>query len=218
MHSNTTSPQAQNHILRRTDFDTQLTQQVMERVLKQTIALVADLERKTPWRDQLGPDDRLHTAIVKTLDGTRKWDPDRVNLGGHLFGVVSSDITSELKHSERYRHLSWEDDEHQDLDALREEAEVTLARDAEPANNVGPPVELRPAWALALYALKQAANDEREVLAIIEAYRFGAFTKREVMGLAKLKSRAYDRAYARLIDLADTIDEGQRDFILRAIA
>jgi len=218
MKSNTTSPQAPNYILRRTDFDTQLTQQVMERVIKQTIALIAQVERKTPWRDQLGPDDRLQTAIVKTLDGTRKWDPDRVNLGGHLFGVVSSDITSELKHSKRFRHLSL-DDSGQNVDGLLEETEDALARSTDPAITVtGEPVEPRTAWALALHQLKLAARDDREVLAIIEAYRFGALTKRQVMGLAKLKSRAYDAAYARLVELAANIDDKYQDFIRRAIA
>jgi hypothetical protein len=92
MFAKTTSAQTKPNMLRRTDFDKQLTQDVMERVVKQTLQLVAHIERRTPWRDQLGADDRLHTAILKTLDGSRVWDPDRVNLGGHLFGIVHSDI------------------------------------------------------------------------------------------------------------------------------
>jgi hypothetical protein len=47
---------------RRTDFDKQLTQSVMERVVNQTDQLIAEMERRTPWRDQVGADDRLHTA------------------------------------------------------------------------------------------------------------------------------------------------------------
>ena len=78
MESKSDSPQPSTDILRRTEFDKQLTQGVMERVLKQTIQLIAEVERKTPWRDQVGPDDRLHTAILKTLEGSRRWDPERV--------------------------------------------------------------------------------------------------------------------------------------------
>src|SRR4029078_12939736 len=126
-----------------------LTQQVMERVIKQTIALVCEIERKTPWRDQLGPDDRLHTAILKTLDGTRRWYPDRVNLGGHLFGVVSSDISSELKHAGKFRHVSVQDDAH-DLEALRDEVEDTLARTS-PANDEVP---CSAPWSIAIDALR----------------------------------------------------------------
>lgn len=212
MQSNTTSPQASNLILRRTDFDMQLTQQVMERVIKQTIALVAEIERKTPWRDQLGPDDRLHTAILKTLEGKRRWDPDRVNLGGHLFGVVSSDISSELKHAKNFRHVSVEDDS-QDLVALRDEMEDVLARTS-PANDESP----RPAWSIAIEALREAASDERDVQALLDAYDQGAFDRRDVMRVAKLKARAYQRAFDRLVELARSLDDGTRTLILQAIA
>ncbi|MBA3404143.1 MAG: hypothetical protein H0U13_05545, partial [Gemmatimonadaceae bacterium] len=44
----------------RTQFDKQVTNEMMERVLKQTIALVRRVERKTPWRDQQSQDDRMH--------------------------------------------------------------------------------------------------------------------------------------------------------------
>src|SRR6266481_4395301 len=121
MNSKKDSPQPDKQILRRTDLDKQLTQSVMERVVKQTIQLAAEIERKTPWRDQLGPDDRLHTAILKTLEGTRRWDPARVELGGHLFGIVASDISHELEHDDQFAHVSLEDDEHQDLEALQHE-------------------------------------------------------------------------------------------------
>jgi hypothetical protein len=210
---NKTSPQASNLILRRTGFDTQLTQPVMERVIKQTIALVGEIERKTPWRDQLGPDDRLHTAILKTLDGTRRWDPDRVNLGGHLFGVVSSDISSELKHAGRFRHVSVQDEAH-DLEALRDEIEDSLARTA-PANDELPSSAT---WSIAIDALRTLAAGERDVLALLVAYDAGAFEKREVMRVSKLKSRAYDRAFDRLVELAQLVDEDTRTVILQAIA
>ena len=210
---NMTSPQASNLILRRTDFDTQLTQPVMERVIKQTIALVAQIERKTPWRDQLGADDRLHTAILKTLDGTRKWDPERVNLGGHLFGVVSSDVSSELKHAGRFRHVSVQDDAH-DLEALRDEIEDSLARTA-PANDELP---CSTPWSIALHALRSLATGEPDVLALLDAYDAGAFEKREVMRVSKLKSRTYDRAFDRLVELAQRVDEDTRTLILQAIA
>lgn len=212
MQSKMTSPQASNDILRRTDFDTQLTQQVIERVIKQTIALVAHIERKTPWCDQVGPDDRLHTAILKTLEGTRRWDPDRVNLGGHLFGIVSSDISSELKHAGRFRHVSVQDDA-QDLEALRDEVEHALAR-ATPANDEAP----RPAWSIAIEALHELAGDERDVHALLDAYDQGAFDKRAIMRVAKLKSRAYDRAFDRLVELAQRVDDDTRTLILQAIA
>lgn len=214
MNAKKDSPQPNKQILRRTDFDKQLTQSLMERVVKQTIQLVTQIEKKTPWRDQLGPDDRLHTAILKTLEGTRRWDPERVDLGGHLFGIVASDISHELEHGEQFAHLSLEQDEHHNREALLHETKEMLARSA-PANDHAP---LQSAWSLAMEALREVTHGEPDVLAIVGAYDEGAFTKRAVMRIAKLKARAYDHAFARLVELAQTVDDQTRDLILQAIA
>ena len=214
MESKSDSPQPTTDILRRTEFDKQLTQGVMERVLKQTIQLIAEVERKTPWRDQVGPDDRLHTAILKTLEGSRRWDPDRVDLGGQLFGIISSDIEAELRRSSKATHLSLEDDEHQDLEALQHETEDALARSA-PASDEAP---LAPVWTLAMKALREAAHGDRDVLRILDAYDQGAFSKRAVMRVARMRASKYDAAFARLVELAATIDDAIRDIIFQAIA
>src|SRR5688500_18039325 len=71
----------------RVQFDRQFTNAAVERVLKQTIGLIAEVEAVTPWRDQLGADDRLNGAVLKLLDGSRRWEPDRVDLACFLFGV-----------------------------------------------------------------------------------------------------------------------------------
>jgi hypothetical protein len=131
---------------------------------------------------------------LKTLDGTRRWDPDRVNLGGHLFGVVSSDISSELKHAGRFRHVSVQDEAH-DLEALRDEIEDSLARTA-PANDELPSSAT---WSIAIDALRTLAAGERDVLALLVAYDAGAFEK-------------------RLVELAQLVDEDTRTVILQAIA
>ncbi len=208
------SPQPSTNILRRTEFDKQLTQSVMERVLKQTIQLITEVERKTPWRDQVGPDDRLNTASLKTLEGSRRWDPDRVDLGGHLFGTISSDVECELRRSKKVAHLSLEDDEHQDLEALQYETEDALARSA-PTSDETPMV---PVWTLAMNALREAARGDRDVLRILDAYDQGAFTKRAVMRVARMRASTYDAAFARLVELAATIDDEIREIIFQAIA
>lgn len=38
-------------------------------------------------------EDRIHTAMAKLFDGSRTWDPTRVDLRGFLLGVVASDLT-----------------------------------------------------------------------------------------------------------------------------
>lgn len=47
----------------------------MEELSCSVARAIARMETMTPWRDMLGVDDRINTAIVKTLDGTREWDP-----------------------------------------------------------------------------------------------------------------------------------------------
>jgi hypothetical protein len=215
---NDSSQNTPKTMLRRTDFDKQLTQAVMERVLKQTLQLISLVERKTPWRDQLGADDRLHTAILKTLEGSRKWDPDRVDLGGHLFGVVSSTISHELRHGKRFEHVSLDDDD-QDLEALRQETEDALAERADASTHVASEdVPTEDAWTLAMRVLRHVARRELNVLALLDAYDQGAMDKRAVMCVTKLKSRAYAAAYARLVELASTVDDDTRDLIMQALA
>jgi hypothetical protein len=214
MISKTDSSQPTSQLLRRTDFDKQLTQDAMECVLKQTIQLVKHVERRTPWRDQLTPDDRLNTAILKTLDGTRVWDPERVNLIGHLFGIVRSDVSHDVEWSEKYEHRSLDDDEHQDLEALNDETEDALARSAPTSDEI--PTE--PVWSLAIASLRRAADGNSAVLKILDAYDQGVFDTREIKRVSRLRTKAYETAYARLIELAAQIDEDIRDLILQAIA
>src|SRR3954466_4534375 len=90
----------------RTQFDKQLTNNLVERVLNQTGSLIRQVQRDTPWRDQLGTDGRLNNILVKLLDGKLTWDPDRVNLEGFLFWAVSREITHELRHAKSFPHVS----------------------------------------------------------------------------------------------------------------
>ena len=137
-----------------------------------------------------------------------------MDLGGQLFGIISRRIEHELKHGKKYPHVSLEDDEHQDLEALQHETEDALARET-PISDETP---IPPVWTLALTALREVAHGEPHVLKIIDAYDQGAFTKRAVMRVAKLKAKLYDAAYARLIELAQTVDDETRDLIIPAIA
>src|SRR3954462_2725078 len=109
----------------RTQFDKQLTDNLVERVLKQTSSLIRQVQRDTPWRDQLGPDDRLNNILMKLLDGKLNWDPDRVSLEGFLFWAISREITHEVRHAKDFPHVSI-DDESRNQDRLDEEASEVL--------------------------------------------------------------------------------------------
>jgi hypothetical protein len=204
-----TSPQQ----LWRTQFDRQLTDEMMERVLKQTIALVRNVERKTPWRDQQTPDDRLHTAIVKTLDGTLRWDHERIDLQTHFLGAIASEVSHELERAHRFRQVSI-DAENQNAEAL--ERETSEALEGARASKQEIPSESW--WSVAMAEFRRHSPSDTGVLAILDAYEHGKFTRRDVMAHGGLSSRQYHAAYQRLVRAAQKIDEGARDLIMQAIA
>ncbi len=196
----------------RTQFDKQVTNGMMERVLKQTIALVRRVERKTPWRDQQTEDDRLHTAIAKTLAGTLRWDPVRVDLERHLLGAIAGDISHEIEHAKNFRHTSL--DERTDAEDLEHETSNALAG----ARETKCEVPKRVWWSAAMHEFRKHADGDAGVLAIIDAYDHEKFTRRAVMEHTGMNARQYHAAYQRLMRAAQKIDEDVRGLIIQAIA
>lgn len=197
----------------RTQFDKQVTNEMMERVLKQTIALVRRVERKTPWRDQQSQGDRMHTAIAKTLGGTLKWDPGRVDLERHLLGAIAGDISHEIEHAEKFRHTSLDIDI-PSTDDLKRETSEALAGSRETKAEM----PRQAWWSLAMAEFRKHAAGDEHVLAIVEAYGHGKLTRRDVMEHTSLNARQYHAAYQRLMRAAQKIDEEVRDLIIQAIA
>lgn len=44
----------------------------------------------------------VSTAIEKTMSGTRAWEPERVGLLEHLFGVIRSDLYNEVRKARQH--------------------------------------------------------------------------------------------------------------------
>ena len=209
MEATTNSPEQ----LWRTQFDKQVTTKMMERVLKQTIALVRRVERKTPWRDQQSEDDRLHTAITKTLAGKLRWDPAQVDLERHLLGAIAGDISHEIEHAKKFRHTSL-DEERMDAEDLERETSDALAGTRETKTEV----PKRVWWSAAMDEFRKHAAGDVFVLAIIDAYDHEKFTRREVMQHTGMSASQYHAAYQRLMRAAQKIDEDVRGLIIQAIA
>jgi len=197
----------------RTQFNKQLTDEMMERVLKQTMILVRKVERRTPWRDPMTTDDRLHNAIMKTLDRTVTWDPQRVDLERFLLGVIASEISHDIEHAERFQHDSL-DDADRNQDAL--EAATSEALEEERVVKVEIPK--RAWWSKVMTELRKHASDDKYVLAILDAYDRGRLTRREVMAFTGLSSKQYHAAYQRLMRSAQKVNEDVRELIMQAIA
>lgn len=171
------------------------------------------MERKTPWRDLQTPDDRLHTAIVKTLDGTKRWDPTRVDLEGHFLGAIASDVSHELERAVKFQHVAL-DAENQNVEELEHETSEALRAERESKDEV--PKEAW--WTIAMAEFRRHAPDDDGVLAIVDAYGHGKLTRRDVIAHTGMSSRKYHAAYQRLVRIAQNIDEDVRDLIIQAIA
>jgi len=197
----------------RTQFDKQLTDNLVERVLKQTSSLIRQVQRDTPWRDQLGPDDRLNNILMKLLDGKLNWDPDRVNLEGFLFWAISREITHEVRHAKDFPHVSI-DDESRNQDRLDEEASEVLGAQRESKREE--PVE--PCWSLFVREMRKRAAGDVGILAIVDAYAKRATTRAEVMNLTGMSKRAYHAAYQRMVRVAKKLDPEILETIVQAIA
>lgn len=197
----------------RTQFDKQVTDKMMERVLKQTIALVRRVERKTPWRDQQTADDRLHSAIAKVLAKKIAWDPTQLDLERILLGAIAGDISHEIEHAQKFRHTSL-DIESPTAEALARETSEAIAGGRETKAEV----PTKAWWSLAMAEFRKHAGNDEHVLAIVAAYGLGHYARRDVMAHTGLKPRQYHAAYQRLMRAAQKIDEEVRDLIIQAIA
>ncbi len=196
-----------------TQFDKQLTDNLVERVLKQTTSLIKQVERDTPWRDQLGPDDRLNNIVMKLLDGKITWDPDRVNLEGLLFWAMSREITHEIRHAKTFPHVSV-DDESRNQDRLEEETSAALTGQRESKREE--PME--PCWSLFIGQMRVGAAGDVGVLAIIDAYTKRVTTRTEVMKLTSMSKAAYHAAYQRMVRIAKKLDPDVIATLNQAIA
>ena len=177
--------------------------------------------------DAVAADDLVQWAVLKTLDGTYAWDPDRVSLLVHVRGCIWWRARDLARHRMTYQHVSLQagDDE-----AERAEAEegkddgnavegAASARVDEPGTATERMVELldRPADRVrgARISAELAAQLERDgdddARAILDAYRSGFTSREEVVLLTGLTEPRYHNARRRLVRLAATNTLGERN-------
>jgi hypothetical protein len=109
----------------RTAFDEHADAAMYRKLATKVTALIRYVEHQGRWRDTRGARDRIHTAIVKTLDGRLSWDRERADLAQHLLSAVSGDIANEVKHAKRFPQVSLDDDR-QHVDSLEEQTSEVM--------------------------------------------------------------------------------------------
>jgi hypothetical protein len=198
----------------RTQFDKQLDDEMMQRLIKQTTSLIARIEKKAKrWSDQLGPDDRINTAILKLLDGQLRWEPGNVDLCGFLYWAVAGDISHELEHQTKFKSRSF-DDEDVDVDALEHDAADVLAE----ARVVKNEVPREAWWSTVMAEMRKHARGDRGMLALLRAYENDHTTRKQLIALTGMSSRQYHAAFAKLVAAAGKMDDDVRELVMQAIA
>lgn len=196
----------------RTQFDKQISADVIERVVNQTKLLVRKIEKRARWRDDQLPVERLNIALAKLLDGRLRWDPQRCDLERFLLMAIAGEISHELERAAKFRHVSLDDENvnQDDLELATSDA-IASGRDCKRE------VAKEAWWTAAMAEFRKHAHGDQGVLAMLDAYDRGAMTRREVMAFASMTARQYKATYARFQRVASKIDETVREMIIEAI-
>lgn len=207
----------------RTEFDKQYTREMLRDLVKRTMALIKRYERFTPRKSTDTAEDRIDTAIMKLFDGSRTWDPTRVDLNGFLAGVIASDLSSEMRRSMLVPQVSLDDQRPPREDDYTGEPCDESIQEARASIENGWPVptsseSVDEAWFLAISHLRALAATDRGVLALLDAYEDGVTHKRDVMARLEWSPSTYKRVYQRLLLLADAADPAVREAIVYALA
>lgn len=207
----------------RTEFDKQNTDGTWRDLVKRTTALAKRYERFTPRRSTDTPMDRINAALLKLFDGSRRWDPTRVDLCGFLLGVISSDLSSEMRRAKLVPQISFDDRPRKPEDDYSgdpiEDNSASSRQSIEGGFEV--PVladSVDSAWSLAMKDLHHRAADEPRVLALLGCYEEGIYQRGVVMRVLGWAPRVYKEAYRRLIALADAADPVLREAIAHALS
>jgi hypothetical protein len=206
-----------------TEFDKQFTKDMLRDLHKRATALIKRYERYTPRKSTDTTEDRVDTALMKLMDGSRIWDPSRVDLCGFLLGVIASDMTSELRRSALAPQISFDDRKRTPEDDYTgepcDESDIECRASIEDGLHAPlAPDSVDAAWAVAMKHLYVLADDDKLVIGLLGAYEHGAYLKRDVITFRKWTARTYKEAYKRLVALAQDADPTVREAILYAFA
>jgi hypothetical protein len=196
----------------RNAFDEQFGDDMLAQLAERVQRAIGRLESRTRWRDNRGLDDRINGAVMKTLDGTRAWEPSRCALIDFLFQAIRSDVSAEIEHLASFPEATLDDPrvklapvEEQTIKALEETRSTPHAAAAG-------------FFSVIITELRELARKDKSVLKLLEQYDAGIFDRREIMARAKWSPRRYGTVYQRLMRMAQQIDEELRGTVVDALA
>lgn len=154
-------------------------------------------------------DDLVADALGDTFAGVLAWDPARVSLTQHVRSAIAVRVTHAIARQGRLQHLPMvgDLDSGDGLDLVAADASRRVA-----AEDEGPPerIAMRTSASSAVAALRRMAEDDEDVLALLDAYRAECFSRADVIDVTGMSVRDYDNARRRLTALAAQLPPGIR--------
>jgi hypothetical protein len=196
----------------RNAFDEQFSDDMLAQLAERVQRAIGRLESRTRWRDNRGLDDRINGAVMKTLDGTRAWDPTRCALIDFLFQAIRSDVSAEIEHLASFPEATLDDPK---LKLTAVEEQTIKALDETRATSHAAVAGF---FSVIVAELRELASKDKSVLTLLDIYDAGIFDRREVMLRAKWSSRRYGTVYQRLMRVAQQLDEELRGTVVDALA
>jgi len=140
----------------------------------------------------------VQDVVTDTWTGVLRWDPSRCTLKKHLRNAIKTRTHKLHERRSRSPHIYIGDD----TDASRnaEEDASTVVAD--------PEYSMHRIFACEVLAeVRAAAEDDKDVLRILDAYKAGAETREDVLALAKMRERTYHNAHIRLTRIVQNVTD-----------
>lgn len=137
-------------------------------------------------------EDLVHTAIEKTLDGTRRWNAGHVDLADHLRSAINSELSNGVERVAAFPEVSLEIDD--DSAVAEQVAQIAMTDHRDRYAEAE-------AHAAALAALRDDVRGDLFARTLLVAYEDGARTREEVMVATGLTKSQYAVAYWRLMHI-----------------
>lgn len=139
-------------------------------------------------------------ALGDTWLGITRWDPDKCNLGYHIYRTIEGRADKHRQHAEDFPH-----------DSLGEPSAESHFAERDASERVGDPEKpVKRVFASEMLAkIRELAAKDKHVLRILDAYNAGRETKEEVLAHANMREATYHKAYVRFRRIVREMTDAQ---------
>ncbi len=191
-------------------FNAQFTKDMTDEVLAYAKTRATWTQLAIGMDDPLLAETLVQDALGDTLLGEVKWDPQNAPLALHLKGVIRGKTSHMMQRAARFPSVRIT------APNLHLEQQVSEAIEAERCVNRTPDLT---AYVNRLTTeLRDLADGDLEVLALLDAYGQGAVERRDVLRVTDLTRTTYHNAMRRMLRLVEQLPAELRNNAIDAMA